>query len=147
MAISMTVPMFRTMITEMKQLEGQIRGIDDRVANAEREIMNMATRIEQIAKQVDMQQRVIIEQRAVQQQLEKKLAKAHAFSALEPMLLALPKKKNVLDDTWAVVGPCWGPDFPEIVTAAFTLKQIKDQRKVIVQNGLSFARIAQSHYY
>jgi DNA repair exonuclease SbcCD ATPase subunit len=142
MAISFSVPLFRTMLNEMSEMKEKIKSIDKDLSKVERALADLATRVEQLAAQVEMQQKAIIEQRARQARLEKELAEARAFRAIDPMLIAIPRKKTIHDDTWALVGPCWGPDMPDIISIAYDLRKIKNQRDMLEKKTDAFKLIS-----
>lgn len=51
------------------------------------------------------------------------------FMAYEPLMFAVRKGTDLLSDTEdALIGPCWGPDFNDIVAASLEWKKINGQR-------------------
>lgn len=137
MAISMSIPMFRSMRIELKALINKVDDIGERLSRTEREVKNLASRVEQLAKQVESQQFAMLEARAVKLKLEDELEKERStFFAMDPMLFAIPKSRTILDKGWAICGPCWGPDFPDIVAKLLKLNVVTDQRKMLsVESG------------
>jgi hypothetical protein len=50
----------------------------------------------------------------------------------DPLMFAVPDGVDPsTDNGWAILGPCWGPDFDEIVFTAIGRKIIPDQRKLL----------------
>lgn len=133
MAIGINVPMFRTMKHEMKQMRNDIHYMDSRIQNLDSQVKNLSTQVQQLANQVQMQ----LQQAMIREaQANSKLAalESSRFSSEEPMLLGLPNGTGIFDNKWAFMGPCWGPDFEDIVMAAMNLKPIKQQKVLLEKN-------------
>jgi hypothetical protein len=61
-----------------------------------------------------------------------KAAAAYAvasFSAVDPLIFAIRKGEKITGDTTAIIGPCWGPDFSEVLLEVSGLEVIANQRK------------------
>lgn len=133
MAIGISVPMFRAMKHEMNQMRNDVRNMDSRIQNLDQQVKNLSVQVQQLAVQVrtQLQQALIREAKAKE---ELRALETARFSSLEPMLLGLPTGTNIFDDKWAFMGPCWGPDFEDIVMAALELKPIKQQKILLEKN-------------
>jgi len=148
MAINMAVPVFRSIFLSLDQLKNQAEKTAERVnentaainSNAQ-EIKNLARRVNDLQRQVQEQrEREIIEaarQERLRQELET-LRSQNRFWAYEPMMLGVPRNATIKDDVPAIVGPCWGPDFEDIVVAALGLKEIKGQGEMLDEAALQW---------
>lgn len=74
----------------------------------------------------ESQMRQRAEAAAMRREIEE--MEARRWTAWEPMMLAFPASRTVRDDGWAAIGPCWGPDFEDIVLAAAGLAGKPGQR-------------------
>lgn len=134
MAVTMSIPMFRAILGDVEDLRKRMDRLDARVTNAEAELKNLARRIDDLQAQAERQhaEAIMAQQHtvAIQRQLETLRART-AFIAYDPMMLAIPKGTNLQADGTAIIGPCWGPDFEDIVVTALGLHKIEGQRKLL----------------
>jgi hypothetical protein len=131
MAITMSIPMFRAILGEVTDLRNRMERVDARVTKAETELQNLARSIKDLQAQAERQQAetILAQKRAAAQQRElEELRARRSFIAYEPMMLAVPKGTSFQADGLAIVGPCWGPDFEDIVLTALGLRKIEGQR-------------------
>lgn len=132
MAISMVMPMLRSLNEDVGQHHSRLREMDSRQRKLEAEMVNMAARIDQLQKSVERSYReMVAAKEAAVKEAERAAARAAQFVALDPMMLAF--SNNVLNDEFAIVGPCWGPDFHQAVVRSFGFSKITGQRKRIEQ--------------
>lgn len=136
-AINMSIPMFRS-------LRKDVDRNNDRLSKVETNIESLSTKLDQLAAQVEQQQREAIEARAESTRATdaeaKRLIEASMMVRVyDPMLLAIPGDKSIHDKTWAIVGPCWGADFPDIVLAAMSIEKIPGQRKRLANLAAKFS--------
>lgn len=141
LAMGMALPLFRTIKRDLSAVMDRTNGLSQRVSQAEQQIQQLSARVAQLQTQVERQQAEQIRLNLRQAQMEAELtaAKARAsFMAYEPMMVALPKNRTVLDDGYAIVGPCWGPDFEAIVMTALNLRKYPHQRTTLAQAVRAF---------
>jgi hypothetical protein len=141
LAMGMALPLFRSMKADIAAVMDQTNRHTQRIAQAEQQIQQISVRVAQLQTQVERQQAEQIRLNLQQARMEAELtaAKARAsFMAYEPMLVALPKNRTVLDDGHAIVGPCWGPDFDAVVMTALNLRKHAHQRATLTQAVRSF---------
>jgi hypothetical protein len=136
-AINMSIPMFRS-------LQKNVDHNGKRISKVEADIVSLSTKLDQLAAQVEQQQREAIEARVEQDTRStaegKRLIEASMLVRVyDPMLLAIPADKSIHDKTWAIVGPCWGADFPDIVLAAMSIEKIPGQRKRLANLAAKFS--------
>lgn len=132
LSVSMTIPMLRIMINDLNDLKDRVENLEVRVDSAEQNLEMLRTQLEDLATQVAEQQRQIALQKAENDALKARISEleASAFAMVEPMAFLVPQGVNpAKDQSWAAIGPCWGPDFEDIVMTALGLQKIKGQRK------------------
>lgn len=149
MAINMAIPMFRTLSMNIDQLRDHAKNLSKVVSKNTQELANLSKRITALEAQVEAQrQQAILQERRNQEmraQLEQ-LQSRREFWAYEPLLFAFSKNLTINDEGIALVGPCWGPDFKDIVFTALDLKVIKNQRANLAAKALEWAGSARSSY-
>ncbi len=111
MAASMMVPAIRAMNLKIDALRLRVDEI--------------GMSLEELRKTVERQQRDAALAQAADKELRRRLEEVEArlFSAQDPMMFALPVGMDLFSDGLAFVGPCWGPDFMEIVLTAIGMKK------------------------
>lgn len=134
MGINMSIPMFRQLARRVGDLESSSRKTDVRLDSVETELKNLARRLGEIQRAEERRQREAVAAREVAA-IAARVAAVQRFIPYDPMLLAIPSDKDIHSDTVAVVGPCWGPDFDDIVAVARGYKRIPGQRKMISRIG------------
>ena len=148
LAIDMAVPVFRSIFLNLDQLRTQAEETAEHVnrnaaaINAnKREMKNLSRRVDTLQKQVERQRADAIIEAAKQEKLRNELSELRAqnrFMAYEPMMLAIPKESSIEDDVPAIVGPCWGPDFEEIVLTALDMRKIEGQGEMLDKAALQW---------
>lgn len=131
LAMGMALPMFRSIAADIKALKGVAREHSQRLRVAEQQIRELNSRVDQLQAQAERQQAEQIRQNLRQAKMETELRAARertSFMAYDPMMVAIPKGRSVMDDGHAIVGPCWGPDFDAIVMTALKLRKYEGQR-------------------
>lgn len=119
-ALGLQIPVLRSMWQEMRALRARIDDAESRLKRVEDNVRALQTQLNNLQQQIAEQRRREERRRKIE---------AEQFMIDEPMALAIPKSASVHDDVRAVVGPCWGPDFDDIVMEAAKLKKIKGQRE------------------
>jgi hypothetical protein len=147
MAISMVIPMFRSLFKSIENLEENSKLINQRLSTAEQEIDGIKIRIQQLQDQIEQEARDRIlnqkrqeEQESLKRQQELIAMHKESLIVKDPMMLALSKSKNINSDI-AFVGPCWGPDFKDIVMTGLGLNRIDNQREMLVKSAEDWRRI------
>ncbi len=133
-ALAMSIPMFRAILGDVEDLRQRVDRVNARVVSVETELKNLARRIDELQVQAQRQQAeaLLAQERttALQRQLETEISRG-AFIALDPVLLAVPKGTGPQADGVAIVGPCWGPDFADVIINALGFKRVDGQRKLL----------------
>lgn len=148
MAIEMMIPMFRTLDNNVGNLRLQNTEIAKAVNKAAEELKNLARRVNELQAQIDRQRLQALIQEQENKKLREQLEEARQereFFAREPLMLAIPKNTSINDDTLALVGPCWGPDFKDIVFTSVGLKKITKQREALASKSLAWANRRMSY--
>lgn len=139
MAVSMMLPMFRSMLGNVDQLRKESDAMAKQLAHMQTELKNLSLRVGELEKQLARQQQEALEREAsTRKQIREMAAAERAFMAYEPMLLALPKGVN--DNTPAIVGPCWGPDFEDVVVKALGYSKVEGQRNYVSESALRWGK-------
>lgn len=139
MGINMSIPMFRQLARRVNNLEAKASNTDARLDSVETELKNLARRLGEIQRAEERRQReAAIQAAAAARQaalVTEQIAAVRRFIPYDPMLIALPSGKDIHSEAVAVVGPCWGPDFEDVVATARGYKRIAGQRKMISRIG------------
>jgi len=138
MAISIAIPMFRTLTQSISQLREHTSEIASQVNKHKDELTNLARRVGELQAQVEKQRQQEIIRQQENKRLRERLAALESrsnFWAYEPVMVAVPKGTAVTADTIAIVGPCWGPDFEDIVLASIGLNQVENQRELLADKA------------
>lgn len=135
MSVQMAIPALRTIVVDLEAMKSQMKGIESRMQSAENNMQMLARLLQDVQRQVQEQQRQIALERADRAVRDKiRRLEVTRFSALEPMAFTVREDADILTGSeLAFVGPCWGPDFEEIVFTALRLAKKKGQRKEIVK--------------
>lgn len=134
LAMNMALPMFRAIKQDLSQIRERTNEHTRRLGEAETQIRGIGVRLTQLSQQVERQQAEQIQQALRIAENERALREAEArssFMAYEPMMVAIPKKRSVLDNGRVIVGPCWGPDFDALVMTALALRKFDGQREAL----------------
>lgn len=131
-----------TIECNLETLYKKIDTLDSSMKSIVRGMESMETKLNQLQAKVEEQQLEVIRQKFAAAELEQAQARIEAsarrsseyswFMAYEPLAFALPKGVSPLSDEEAFVGPCWGPDFDQIVAAALEFKAKKGQRQALM---------------
>lgn len=125
MAVSMMLPTIRAMREEIKDQRSQGNALTKTVQSLKVQLADLEARFEAYAKE-QARQKAAEQSRLVE--LEAQIA-ATRFTAWEPMLLALPEGQHFATAEWAIVGPCWGPDFEALAMELLGFNKIEGQRQ------------------
>lgn len=131
LALTMAMPMFRSIFSELNQLRDRSNEQQRRFNEVTLQVQGLNHRLSQLESMVERQQAEQVRQALVQREMQAELRRVEArstFMAYEPMMIAIPSHRSVMSDGWALVGPCWGPDFDAIVMTALQLRKYDGQR-------------------
>lgn len=134
MGINMSIPMFRQLARRVTDLESGSRNTGVRLDSVEAELTNLARRLGEMQRAEERRQREAVAARE-REALAARIAAVKQFIPYDPMMLAIPSDKDVMSESIAVIGPCWGPDFDDVVALARGYKRIPGQRKMISRIG------------
>lgn len=124
--------------SDLQSIFKRLDSLESTVKSTVRGLELMDKRMTELSKRVDEQQ----EQRLLEQiqikKLEEDLIRARAessrafdwFAVGDPMVFALPKGTSLATgEALAIVGPCWGPEFDEVIVKALDIMTIPNQRE------------------
>ena len=130
--ITISLPMFRSLLNQLSEVKADVSNISVQVST-------MQKQVDTLQKQVDNIQRQLIEQKLEQQRLAQAQAvqaaklKEMEFRVLDPLMFAI-KSFDISGNDPVLIGPCWGPDFDDIMETLAGNIKIKDQRKVLTNH-------------
>lgn len=140
-AIDMVVPALRIMFADIEELKGRVSKVEGRVSKVEKSVADLDVRVSRLQDQMEAERRARVEQAIAARDSklrEAESVRSGAWSsgrraiALDPMMLAVPDCNSVCaGDGRAFVGPCWGPDFMDVVIASLGLKVRRGAREKI----------------
>lgn len=131
MAISISMPFFRTLNHKVQKLDHQMREMRHEIDSTKNEIKALTVRVSELEKKLEAEQKArLVEMTRIKQEMEE-LRQARVWPQ-EPLLLGVPSTTSVgSGDGSCIVGPCWGPDFDDIVFQVLKLKKIEGQRNML----------------
>lgn len=141
MAIDISIPVFRTLSQNIDQIRDRTNQLAVGLNKANQEIQNLARRVTELQVQVEKQRREAVLQELRLKKMKEEMAAIQAqrdFLRYEPMMLAIPKNSSINGDTRAIVGPCWGPDFEDIVLTSLGFTQVPGQREALWEKSLDW---------
>jgi hypothetical protein len=115
MALNMSIPVFRAMQRQLDDLRGKIRDYDDRMSSLHVEIKALTSRVNDMAAHAARER---ARQREEAQESKRRQEEILSWyrSGSDPLVLALPPGKTILDETPAFIGPSWGELPRNIIT-------------------------------
>jgi hypothetical protein len=137
MGVNMAIPMFRNLVAQINELNNRQRETDKRVGMLDTEVKNLARRVEQLHQIIegDLKAGFAAKALASNDKEAKKPIGEQPVIADDPMLLAVPKNADVtISKADAIVGPCWGKDFQDVVILLNGWKKRKGQREMLAAN-------------
>jgi hypothetical protein len=154
-AITSVLPMFASMKAEIEQLGDKLdttrKNIDARLGNMQIQIANLAKQVEYQEEQKILAEIAAIKAEEDRRKTEEALTKARAeverfrFMLFDPMMFWV-RKPDLYSEQEALIGPCWGPDFEELLVKMKGISIINNQKKLIVE-PLQVIADTNSDYY
>lgn len=121
-AVSLSIPSFKNVLSRIEALE-------ENVDSCKSDSLNLQKQIDNVCDRVNANERKILKMEADQKQLQQEFERVETqrkkdaevyrtpWIALDPILFAVPKGSDIIFDDEQVVflGPCWGPEFPDLM--------------------------------
>ena len=128
MALSMAIPAFRGMQVQIDSLGDRLSDVEKNQSHIRKEIENLQKRVDILEKRAEAQMR---EQAlaAAKEKESKLIREIDSVIAEDPLLFAFSKEGQITDNIEAIVGPCWGEDFDDIVCEVLGFTKQGNQRK------------------
>jgi hypothetical protein len=101
LALQMSIPVLRSMQRQLKALERDVRGIWEQQNAMREEIRALHARVDEMG-------RIMARERAQRAQFEESVLSEWYRRGGDPLVIVLPDRGTIADDTWALVGPSWG---------------------------------------
>lgn len=126
--------------TDLQTIFKHMDSLDASVKSTIRGLELMDKRMNDLSKRVDQQQEQQLREQIRIKQLEEDLVRAELaarantrsldwFAVGDPMVFAVPKGTSLdAGEALAIVGPCWGPEFDELIPKALGMQVVPDQR-------------------
>lgn len=119
--LDMLMPVILMINHKLKEMGVRLDNIESKLDSMDSDMKTVVQSINNMKRQLERLQKEIKEQEIVRQQQAEKIELAERMRAMawnwamDPMLLAVDKKTSIEDNGFAFMGPCWGPDFDEIM--------------------------------
>jgi len=133
-SVTINIPMFRSVLNTVANIGDEVNILKAETTGIKNSLSQMQTTLQNLQRQVDKQQQMLIEQQIqIKQQAETmQRFEEMTLRVVDPIMIAVKKGVNINSDEFdksnCFVGPCWGPDFDTKVAFALDLKVIKNQR-------------------
>lgn len=136
MSLQMMIPTLVTLYQDISNLKEQSNEQHSRLKKVEENISSMSKQLEMLQNQIQEQNKKIIEQQEESRSLLNRVRELESgqwsLSIIDPMLFLIPERTDVIrDDCFAKIGPCWGPDFDDILAGALGYTPNPEQRMLI----------------
>lgn len=104
----------------IESMQVQLKRLEDRVSELQRQ------QAEQRIAEIKGQQ----EAESIRSEVSRSSSYDSWFRIYEPLMFAYPKNKDLTsaEDFPCFIGPCWGPDFDDILAAVLDVKKVSGQR-------------------
>lgn len=117
-----------SLYTKVNELDASMRGVVRGLESMEKQLKALQDKVEQ-QHQEALKVKIPNTQFAEFEKSFSKTSYADSwFMPYDPLMFATLPDPNFNGDDQALIGPCWGPDFPDIVAATLEWKQKKNQR-------------------
>ncbi len=132
--ISLQLPLFRTMLQALSGLETRVTALESAQKQMKVQITALTQRLAELEEKVERARKEAYEAKLAAEAASAAAAATRAsaismWSAVDPLVFAVPKGTKLSDETAALVGPAWGPDFPDALLEVCGLSVVKNQRK------------------
>ena len=149
-SLSALLPIHRITFAAINSLQKQVAKIGEKTDNLDNQLASISTefsrRIDEIASQNRLRLAEKINERESRKQANSKeslatlkdlASQVQSFiTAFEPLMFMVPAGIDILSDNAScIVGPCWGPDFDDIVFTIFGFKKIVGQREFVAKES------------
>lgn len=140
-SVIINIPMFRSVLNTIADIDGDVNVLKKEVLVVKDSLSQVQTTLKNLQRQVDKQQKQLIQQRiSIEKQAESMVKfESMVLRVIDPVMIAVKKGIDInsdeFDETACFIGPCWGPDFNEVVSMALDLKIIKNQRSKLTKSS------------
>ncbi len=133
-AVSLSIPTFKNIISRIELIEENMDSCKNDTLKLQKQIDNVCDRVNALERKTLQLEAEQMKMKADFDRVEKQAAKnaqeiKTIWSARDPLLFAVPNGTDILfdDNVIAFLGPCYGPDFPDLMAE---LKSLKVNKKV-----------------
>jgi hypothetical protein len=130
----LTIPALRALKREMREMRNDMRDVQQRLSRVEQDVRSIEAQVSSMQMEIAEARRATALAQATANDA-KELAKKtwEAFCLRDPIAVAIPPAFKVTDEGWAVIGPCWGPDFENIVAESLGVRAVAKQRALLAK--------------
>jgi hypothetical protein len=113
-SVEMVLPALHALNSRVSKVENRVESVEDSVGK-------MSAQLDKLEQQIaEDKKREAMEKRSMAERIAK--LEARQFAARDPLIFAVEKGTDISTaDTFAILGPCWGEDFDDIVLASLGL--------------------------
>lgn len=148
-AVSLSIPSFKNVMSRIEALE-------ESVESCKGDSLKLQKQIDNVCDRVNANERKILKLEAGQKKIQEEFARVEKektkqievyrtpWISLDPILFAVPKGADIIfdDDQLVFLGPCWGPEFPDLMAE---LKDLTINKKLGSETTKKVARIWQNN--
>jgi hypothetical protein len=133
--IGLQLPMFRAMNSAINNLDSRVGALEATQTIIKTQLVNLQNQMTTLQEDVGR-----LRKEAYIAKIKAEEASAAAIKVIEsraatqwfatdPLIFAVRRGDKITDDAVAIIGPCWGPDFSDILLIASGLNVVSGQRK------------------
>lgn len=121
--LDMLMPVILMMNSKLKEMGIRLDNVESRLDAMDADMKSVVQSINNMSRQLARIQDNLKEQEIARKAVEQKLALAEQMRAvqwnwaMDPMLISVPENISIEGNGFAFIGPCWGPDFDDIMAA------------------------------
>lgn len=130
----LTVPALRALKREMKELRSDVHDVQRRLSRVEQDVQSIQVQVASMQMEIaEARRATALAQAAASDAKELATKTWEAFCLRDPIAVAIPPAFKITDEGWAVIGPCWGPDFEQIVAESLGVRAVAKQRALLAK--------------
>lgn len=132
--IQLQIPLFSSIVESIKGLEGRVKELENVTNQIKIQVSSIQKQLESIQNDINHRREEEAKLRAANTMLVSALSSmpGSSFFAKDPLAFAVPKGTNIkFDNSMAIIGPAWGPDFEPELATLFDVPVKENQRKTI----------------
>jgi DNA repair exonuclease SbcCD ATPase subunit len=141
-AVKIQLPLLREFQKRITDLENRMESYEENFINIQHTISDIKKSLKDFQEQLnrinERERERLKEIKELKIYIDRKTRfeenERFSFSAVDPMLFAVKKGQSLYEDSWAIVGPAWGPDFDFSTLYNENILPLLNQREIIEKN-------------